>query len=84
MNGVSPGVATGLATGLAIAVGLTGVIVVMFALTKWARRRSTGAIATGALMSVCAPDPAFENTIKLVEESKRLQSEDDEEGEDKN
>jgi len=80
MNELSPA----LVTGLAIALGLAAAIAVMFVLTRWARRRSTGAIAAGALLSLFAPDPAFENTIKLVEESRRLQSEEDEQGEDKN
>jgi predicted tellurium resistance membrane protein TerC len=79
MNALSPG----LATALVIALGLAAVIVVMLALTRWARRSSSGAIAVGALLSLFAPDPAFENTIKLVEESKRLQSEEDEDSEDK-
>jgi len=74
---------TSASTGLAIAVGLAAVVVIMFLLVRWARRRSTGAVAAGALLSLFAPDPTLENTIKLVEESKRLQSEEDQEGEDK-
>ena len=74
---------TGASAGLVIAVGLAAVLCIMFLLVRWARRRSTGAIAAGALLSLFAPDPTLENTIKLVEESKRLQSEEDEEGEDK-
>jgi ABC-type multidrug transport system permease subunit len=74
---------TGFSVGAAIAFGLAAVIFIMFLLVRWARRRSTGAVAAGALLSLFAPDPTLENTIKLVEESKRLQSEEDEEGEDK-
>jgi len=76
---LSPGVSTG----LAIAFGLAAVICIMVLLVLWARRRSTGAVAVGALLSLFAPDPTFENSIKLVEESKLLQSEEDEEGEDR-
>jgi hypothetical protein len=74
---------TGVSTGLAIAFGLAAVICMMILLVRWARRRSTGAVAVGALLSLFAPDPTFENNIRLVEESKRIQSEEDEEGEDK-
>lgn len=79
MNTLSPE----LIAGLAIAFGLTAVIVLMVLLAKWARCRSSGALVAGALMSVFAPDPTLENSIKLVEESRRIQSEEDEEGEDK-
>jgi len=72
-----------MSAGLAIALGLAAAIGVMFLLVLWARRRSTGAVAVGALLSLFAPDPTFENNIRLVEESKRLQIEEDEEGEDK-
>jgi hypothetical protein len=72
-----------LVTASAIALGLALPILVMVLLVAWARRRSTGAVMAGALLSVFAPDPTFDNTVKLVEESRRLQSEEDEEGEDK-
>jgi len=74
---------SGVSTGLAIGLGLAAIICIMVLLVRWARRRSTGAVAVGALLSLFAPDPTFENNIKLVEESKRLQREEDEEGEDK-
>jgi len=79
MNTLSPE----MTAGLAIAFGLTAVIVLMVLLANWARRRSSGALVAGALMSVFAPDPTLENSIKLVEESRRIQHEEDEEGEDK-
>lgn len=74
---------TSASAGLAIAIGLAAVIFIMLVLVRWARRRGTGAITAGALLTLFAPDPTLENTIKLVEESKRIQSEEDEEGEDK-
>jgi len=60
---------------------LAGLIVLMIVLVIWARKRSTGAIMTGALLSVFAPDPTVENQIKLVEAAKSQQSEEDEDGE---
>ena len=38
-------------------------------------------LAIGAFMSVFSPDPTFEQNIKLVEEAKEIQSEEDEKGE---
>lgn len=58
-------------------------MVVMITLVFWARRRSFGAIATGAFLSVFAPDPTFEASIRLIEEAKQEQTEEDEEGEPK-
>jgi len=74
---------SGIPAGLAIALGLAAVICIMVLLVRWARRRSTGAVAVGALLSLFAPDPTFENNIRLAEESRRLQSEEDEEDEGK-
>jgi len=74
---------SGVTAGMVIVFGLAGAFCVMALIVRWARRRSTGAIAVGALLSIFAPDPTLENTIKLAEESRRLQSEEDEEGEDK-
>lgn len=48
---------------------------------RWARTRSSGALAFGALLSLFAPDPTLERQIRLVEEAKQQQSEEDEEGE---
>jgi len=53
----------------------------MAVLVMWARRRSVGVIAIGAFMSIFAPDPTLEQKIKLVEEAKEKQQEDDEQGE---
>jgi len=69
--------------GLLIACSLAVVIFIMIVLARWARRRSKGALVAGALLSVFAPDPAFEKNIKLAEEAKQVQHEEDEEGEGK-
>ena len=54
---------------------------VMAGLIRWARSRSTGVLAVGAFLSVFSPDPTFEQKIKLVEEAREIQSEEDEKGE---
>jgi len=72
-----------LSTGLLIAVSLAILILVMALLARWARRRSKGAVVAGALLSLFAPDPALERNIRLAEEAKQVQSEEDEEGEGK-
>ena len=64
-----------------IIIVIATVIALMIFLVRWARRRSTGAIAVGALMSVFAPDPTLEQNIKLVEEAREVQNEEDEEEE---
>ena len=56
---------------------------ILFGLARWARRRSKGAVVAGALLSVFAPDPTLERNIRLAEEAKQVQSEEDEEGENK-
>jgi hypothetical protein len=48
-----------------------------------ARRSSRGAVVTGALLSMFAPDPTLEANIRLAEESKQQQVEEDAEGEPK-
>jgi hypothetical protein len=68
-------------TGSLIALSLTLIVYLMIRLVLWARRRSRGAVVTGALLSVFAPDPTLEANIRLVEESKQQQIEEDEEGE---
>jgi hypothetical protein len=68
-------------TGSLIALSLTLIVYLMIRLVLWARRRSRGAVVTGALLSVFAPDPTLEANIRLVEESKQQQVEEDEEGE---
>jgi hypothetical protein len=50
-----------------IATGLILMVFMCWKLVLWARKRSTGAIVTGALFSVFAPDPTFEQTVRLVE-----------------
>ena len=72
-----------LSTGLLIAVSLLAMIVVMVLLARWARGRSKGAVMTGALLSMFAPDPELEKNIRMAEEARQVQSEEDEEGEDK-
>lgn len=72
-----------LKAGLLIACALAGVIVVMVLLARWARRGSKGAIFAGALLSMFAPDPEFEKNIRLAEEARQEQHEEDEEGEDR-
>jgi hypothetical protein len=61
--------------------GFIILIAIMALLIIWARRRSSGVIAVGAFMSVFAPDPTFEQKIKLVEEAKADQQEEDGQGE---
>jgi len=79
MNALPPN----LGTGLMIAFGLAVTLFVMVILARWARRRSKGALVAGALLSMFAPDPALERNIKLAEEAKQVQCEEDEEGEGK-
>ena len=61
--------------------GFIILMVIMILLIVWARRRSAAVIAIGAFMSVFAPDPTFEQKIKLVEEAKADQEEQDGQGE---
>jgi hypothetical protein len=70
-------------SGLVIAFSLLAVIAVMVLLARWARRRSRGAVMAGALLSMFAPDPTLERNIRLAEEAKQEQHEEDEEGEGK-
>jgi hypothetical protein len=72
-----------LSSGLLIAISLLAVIVVMVLLARWARRRSKGAVMAGALLSMFAPDPELEKNIRMAEEARQTQAEEDEEGEDK-
>lgn len=69
--------------GLMIAFGLAATLFVLFLLAKWARRRSKGAVVAGALLSIFAPDPTLERNIRMAEEAKQVQCEEDEEGEKK-
>jgi hypothetical protein len=70
-------------TGLLIATSLTLIVYLMIRLVLWARRRSRGALVTGALLSAFAPDPTLETNLRLAEEAKQQQTEEDEEGEPK-
>ena len=72
-----------LLAGLLIASGLAMTLYILFVLARWARRRSKGAVVAGALLSMFAPDPTFERNIRLAEEAKQVQCEEDEEGEGK-
>ena len=69
--------------GVLIALGLAGLAVILVLLARWARRRSKGAVITGALLSALAPDPELEKNIRLAEQARQLQSEEDEKGEDR-
>jgi hypothetical protein len=68
---------------LLLALGLAATIALMIGLAKWARRRSKGALTAGALLSLFAPDPTLERNIRLAEEAKQVQIEEDEEGQGK-
>lgn len=72
-----------LSIGLLLAFSLAAAIFFMVMLARWARRRSKGAVVAGALLSMFAPDPTLEKNIKLAEEAKQVQSEEDREGEGK-
>ena len=61
--------------------GFIILIAIMALLIIWARRRSSGVLVFGAFMSVFAPDPTMEQRIKLVEEAKADQAEEDGQGE---
>ena len=68
---------------LLLALGLAAAIGLMIGLVRWARRRSTGALTVGALLSLFAPDPTLERNIRLAEEARQVQVEEDEEGQGK-
>ena len=68
---------------LLLALGLVAAILLMIGLVKWARRRSRGALTAGALLSLFAPDPTLERNIRLADEAKQVQMEEDEEGQGK-
>jgi hypothetical protein len=68
-------------SGLLIAAFLAAVAYLMVRLVRWARRRSRGAVITGAILSMFAPDPTLEANLRLAEESKQQQVEEYEEGE---
>jgi len=68
-------------TGFLIALSLALMVYLMVRLVLWARRRSRGAVVAGALLSMFAPDPTLEANIRLAEEAKQQQVEEEEEGE---
>ena len=63
--------------GFVIAAGLGALIVVLALLARWARRRSRGAVITGALLSAFAPDPELEKNLRLAEEARQVETEED-------
>lgn len=67
-------------TAFSITAGLACLAVIMVILVKWARKRTSGALAAGALLSAFAPDPTLERNIRLAEQAKIVQMEEDEEG----
>jgi hypothetical protein len=69
--------------GVIIAVSLAAAIALMVVLARWARRGGKGAVISGALLSLFAPDPELEKNIRLAEEARQEQHEEDEEGQDR-
>ena len=69
--------------GIVIAGLFLAMAIIMVILVIWARRRTTGAVATGALLSIFAPDPTLEANIRLANEAKQEQAESEENGEPK-
>ena len=70
-------------SGLAIALGLAVLAAVLIGLARWARRGSRGAVLSGALLSLFAPDPELEKNMRLAEQARQTQHEEDEEGQDR-
>lgn len=71
-----------LKTGLLLALCLVLLFALLALLARWARGRSRGALMTGAFLSLFAPDPELEKSIRLAEQSRQEQHREDEEGED--
>lgn len=69
--------------GILVALGLASLVLILVLLARWARRRSKGAVIAGALLSALAPDPELEKNIRLAEQARQLQNEEDEEGEER-
>jgi ABC-type Fe3+ transport system permease subunit len=72
-----------LMTGAVIASSLLLLVVILVLLVRWARRGGKGAVTAGALLSLFAPDPTLERNIRLADEARQQQREEDEEGEGK-
>jgi hypothetical protein len=70
-------------TGGAVALGLAGLFVLLALLVRAARHGSRGAVLTGALFSMFAPDPELEKNIRLANEARQEQHEEDENGADR-
>ena len=70
-------------TGFAMALGLAVLFVLLALLVRAARRGSRGAVLTGALFSMFAPDPELEKNLRLANESRQEQHEEDEDGADR-
>jgi hypothetical protein len=66
---------------LSITFGFVVLFAVMAILVLWARRRSKGVFAVGALFSLFAPDPTLEQKIVMIEVAKVNQREEDEQDE---
>lgn len=65
---------------LIIVFGIISIILLIYALFKlvlWARKGGKGAIVVGALFTIFSPDPIFEKNIKIVQESKQSQEEEE-------
>lgn len=70
-----------LLTNFFIILGFVLLIAVMAILVMWARRRSKGVLAVGALFSIFAPDPTLEQKIVMIEVANVNQREEDEQDE---
>ncbi len=56
-------------------------VAVMLLLVRWAKQRNRAAVTFGALMSVMAPDPTFEESVRTMAQTRQVREEDGE-GED--
>jgi hypothetical protein len=70
-------------TGLIVALGLAALFVLLALLVRAARRGSRGALMTGALFAMFAPDPELEKNIRLANQARQEQHEEDEDGADR-
>ena len=69
--------------GFAMALGLAVLFALLALLVRAARRGSRGAVLTGALFSMFAPDPELEKNIRLANEARQEQHEEDEDSADR-
>ena len=70
-------------TGLILALGLAALFTLLALLVRAARRGSRGALMTGALFSMFAPDPELEKNIRLANQARQEQHEEDEDSADR-